>query len=103
MMDALSAIAHLHNFYDGEIPAHQRAIARLGSAEPVALMAARGNRRFYREMARGQVRAIRMRREDGTFYPSMIEDLALYLRRFRDFNREVVELERAATRAQREE
>ena len=100
MMDALSAIAHLHNFYDGEIPSHQRAIARLGSAELVALMAARGNRRFYREMARGQVRAIRMRREDGTFYPSMIEDLALYLRRFRDFNREVVELERAAMRAQ---
>jgi len=38
-------------------------------------------------MVRGQLRAIRARRADGSFYPKMLADLALYRRQHRRWRR----------------
>jgi hypothetical protein len=38
-------------------------------------------------MARGQIRAIRRRHADNSFYPALAEDLAFYLRHWRAWRR----------------
>jgi hypothetical protein len=53
---------------------------------------ARGEAGLFRAMARGQIQAIRRRRDDGSFYPALADDLAFYLRQWRAWRRVVVEL-----------
>ena len=43
-------------------------------------------------MVRGQLRAIRRRRADGSFYPALIDDLRLYLGHCRAWQRLAVTL-----------
>jgi hypothetical protein len=85
--DPLPAYDALECRYDGHIPQHLRLAARLGSAASVRMLHAEGQAAFFTAMARGQLRAIRRRRADGSFYPSMLADLALYRRERRRWRR----------------
>jgi hypothetical protein len=58
----------------------------------VLKIGARGEAVLFRAMARGQIQAIRRRRDDGRFYPALADDLAFYLRQWRAWRRVVVEL-----------
>jgi hypothetical protein len=77
----------VESLYDGPIPPQARAVARLGSPAMVLLVRARAEAAFFRGMVRGQVTAIRRRRADGSFYPALIDDLRLYLRYCRAWQR----------------
>src|SRR5207248_139916 len=70
-------------YITGPIPDQARAVARLGTPAMVMLIRARAEAAFFRGMARGQLRAIRRRRADGSAYPALYEDLALYIRHCR--------------------
>lgn len=83
MADALSRLADLEQRYTGPIPQGALDFVRYGSAEARDLLAAEGSVAFYRSMIRGQVRAIRARLADGSYFPAMLEDLAYYRRGFR--------------------
>lgn len=96
MTDSLSRLDTLHAAFDGAIPDHLLAVARLGSPERVALIGAVAIARFYREMVAGQVRAIRARRADGSFYPAMLIDLRDYLVGWRQTTRQARALRRAS-------
>ncbi|HXP29727.1 MAG TPA: hypothetical protein VN832_01465 [Stellaceae bacterium] len=85
--DELAALALLERRFDGPIPRPLRLMARHGSPEAVHILQAEGQAAFFREMVRGQLRAIRLRRADGTFYPEMLADLALYRRQWRRWRR----------------
>jgi len=52
----------------GPIPDAARLAARHGSSEIARRIRARGDAKFFRALARSQIRAIR-RRDDGGFYP----------------------------------
>jgi hypothetical protein len=80
---ALAAFAELERSFNGPIPEPARLAARHGSSAIVLRMRAGGEAGFFRAMARGQIRAIRRRRDDGSFYPALAEDLAFYLRHWR--------------------
>jgi len=92
---ALSRLNDLHRFYDGEIPESERRAALLG-AETVEIMAAVGQVAFFKSAIKAQVRIIRARRADGSFYPALIADLQLYRRRFRQELRALWKLRAAA-------
>jgi len=77
---ALDALDALERRYDGPIDQEARHIARCGSESALRLIEAAGQADFFRRLARGQVAIIRQRRRDGSFYPALIEDLALYRR-----------------------
>jgi hypothetical protein len=81
--DTGSRLAELERLYNGPIPPQARAIALLGTPAMVMLVRARAEAAFFRCMARGQLRAIRRRRADGSFYAALIDDLRLYLRHYR--------------------
>ena len=85
--DPLPAYAELERRYDGAIPPPLRLVARLGSARAVRSLQAEGQAAFFTAMARGQLRAIRLRRADGSFYAAMLADLALYRRERRRWRR----------------
>jgi hypothetical protein len=85
--DPLPATAALERRYDGPIPPPLRLIAQLGSARAVRRLRAEGQAAFFTAMARGQLRAIRLRRADGSFYPALLADLALYRRERRRWRR----------------
>src|SRR5260221_14624822 len=89
------SFAELHQLYDGPIPPAALAVARFGSPEMVALVRAHGETAFFRSMVLGQLKTIRMRRADGTYYPALLADLQLYRRQFRGWNRLAAELRRA--------
>ena len=93
-MDTLSRLNELHQRYTGPVPDALLMIARLGTPEAVALMAAEANAAFLRRMVHGQIEAIRARREDGTFYPAMLIDLRYYVARWRVAMRHARELRR---------
>ncbi len=84
---ALIALAELERIFNGPIPDAMRLAARHGSSEIVRRLRARGEAKFFRALARGQIRAIRRRRDNGSFYPELAEDLALYLRSWRAWRR----------------
>jgi hypothetical protein len=88
--------AALESRYDGPIPPQVRAVARLGSPAMVLLVRARAEAAFFRAMVRGQVRTIRRRRADGSFYPALIDDLRLYLRYVRAWQHLAVRMAGAA-------
>jgi hypothetical protein len=83
-MTNLNAIQQL---YDGIIPKAALDVARYGTPEMVALIRAKGEVAFFRSMVRGQIKTIRARRADGSFYPALIKDLQLYRRQFRAWNK----------------
>jgi hypothetical protein len=85
--DPLAACAELERRYDGPVPPPLRLVARLGSAGAVRRLQAEGQAAFFTAMARGQLRAIRLRRADGSFYQAMLADLALYRRERRRWRR----------------
>jgi len=91
----MNVAADLHPLYDGPIPPAVLAVARYGSPEMVLLMRARGEAAFFRSMILGQVKTIRARRTDGTFYPALLTDLRWYRHHFRGWNRIVVQMRRA--------
>lgn len=93
---ALAALAELERRFNGPIPEPLRRAARLGSAERVELLHAEGQRAFFRSMLRGQVRIIRQRRLDGSFYPALLADLALYREGWRRWHRMACALGKAA-------
>jgi hypothetical protein len=72
-----------------------RLAARHGSSEIVRRIGARGEVNFFRALARSQIRGIRRRRDDGSFYPALAEDLAFYLRNWRAWRRLATELDPA--------
>jgi hypothetical protein len=85
--DPLPLLAELERRYDGPVPAPLRRVARLGSAGAARRLAAEGQAAFFAAMVRGQLRAIRLRRADGSFYPALLDDLALYRRERRRWRR----------------
>ena len=85
--DELAALALLERRFDGPIPRPLRLMARHGSAMAVHILQAEGQAAFFRAMVQGQLRAIRLRRADGSFYPEMLADLALYRRQWRRWRR----------------
>ena len=85
----------LEELYDHGIPAAALAVARFGSPEMVALMRARGETAFFRSMILGQVKTIRARRAEGTFYPALLTDLRWYRHQFRGWNRIAAQMRRA--------
>jgi hypothetical protein len=85
--DPLPALAELERRYDGAIPETARRVALLGSAGALAARQAAGQFRFFAALAQGQLRAIRLRRADGSFYPTLLSDLALYRREMRRWRR----------------
>jgi hypothetical protein len=92
--DPLDAIAELERRFDGPIPEPVRLLARLGSEAAVQLLQAEGQAAFFKAMVTGQIRAIRRRRAEGSEYPAMAGDLALYrtqLRHWRGLARELRE------------
>src|SRR6266851_6313572 len=91
----MRALADLCQLYDGPIPPVILAIARYGSSEMVLLVRARGQTAFFRSMILGQVKTIRARRADGTFYPALLTDLRWYRHQFRSWNRIVAQMHRA--------
>jgi len=91
----MSTLNFLHQLYDGPIPPIVLAIANYGSPEMVLLMRARGEAAFFRSMILGQVKTIRARRTDGTFYPALLTDLRWYRHQFRGWNRIVAQMRRA--------
>jgi hypothetical protein len=80
---ALAAFAELERIFNGPIPEAARLAARHGSSEIVLRIRARGEAGFFRAMTRGQIQAIRRRRDNGSFYPALADDLAFYLRHWR--------------------
>jgi len=98
--DSLAALAALEQRYDGPIPEAARLVARHGSREAVALLAAAGEAAYFASLVTGQLRAIRRRRADGSFYPEMLDDLAFY-RRERQRWRQAERLARQALAALR--
>lgn len=83
----LDALAELERRFNGPIPEPLRLAARLGSPERVEFLRAEGQAAFFRAMTLGQVAILRRRRADGSAYPALLEDLALYRRQWRRWRR----------------
>jgi hypothetical protein len=83
MHDPLAALAALERRFDGPIPEPLRLMALHGSARAVLLRRARRQEAFFAALIPSQKRAIALRRQDGSFYPALLADLALYRRQKR--------------------
>lgn len=81
--DFLASIDDLERRHDGPLAGVARLLARAGSAAALRQLEATGQATFFRHMARRQIALIRARRRDGSFYPALIRDLALYRREAR--------------------
>ncbi len=79
----------------GPVPPVVLAIAHCGSPEMVLFIRARGEAAFFRSMILGQIKTIRARRADGTFYPALLTDLRWYWHQFRGWNCIVVQMRHA--------
>src|SRR5258708_8429051 len=80
--DPMTNLSALHQLYDGIIPKAVLDVARYGSPEMVALIRANGEVALFRSMTRAQIKTIRARPADGSYYPPLIEDLQLSRRHF---------------------
>jgi hypothetical protein len=87
---------NLHQTYDGMIPRAVLDVVRCGSPEMVALIRANGEVALFRSMTLGQIKTIRARRADGSYYPALLDDLAMYRHQHRAWNRIAHELRRKA-------
>jgi hypothetical protein len=74
-------MAELERRYDGPVPEALRRAARVGAL--AAYLESAGQTAFFAAMVRGQIATIRRRRADGTVYPALFADLALYRREWR--------------------
>lgn len=83
MPNALEAFAELERRFNGPIPEMDQMIARHGSRRMVEILHAQAQAMFFREMATRQIKAIRMRRKDDSYYPSMTKDLMYYIAEWR--------------------
>jgi hypothetical protein len=93
-MATIDNLNALHQTFDGIIPAAVLAVAKHGTPEMVALVCANGEIAFAASMVRGQIKTIRARRVDGSYYPALINDLQLYRRQFRAWNKLAHDLRR---------
>jgi hypothetical protein len=94
-VDPLAALAELERRFNGPVPEPLRLAAQLGSAELCRLRQAEAQAAFLKTLLHDQVRLIRRRRADGSFHPSLLDDLRLYRRRWRHWQRRVVALRAA--------
>jgi hypothetical protein len=85
--EPLSRLAALERRYDGPPPPAQRCVALAGASGRHAWLQAAAETAFFRTMILGQIQAIRARRADGSFYPALLSDLALYRRHWRAWRR----------------
>ncbi len=76
----LAALGALEWRFDGPIPEPLLEVVRCGSVERAEQLFAAAQARFFREMVTRQVAVIRARRCEGSAYPSLADDLALYRR-----------------------
>lgn len=76
----MTTLTDLENRFDGPIPPHELDAVR---GINTALCEAIGNRLLYRDMTLRQIRTIRKRRADRTMFPAALDDLRLYLARYR--------------------
>jgi hypothetical protein len=90
--DPLAALAELERRFNGPIPEPLRLAAQLGSAELCRLRQAEAQAAFLKTLLRDQVRLIRRRRAEGSFHPSLLDDLRLYRRRWRHWQRRAITL-----------
>ena len=89
------SLTDLERQFDGPITPVVLAIAHYGSPEMVLLIRARGEAAFFRSMILGQIKTIRARRVDRTFYPALLTDLRWYRHQFRGWNRIAAQMLRA--------
>jgi hypothetical protein len=82
-----AVLVDLERSFNGPLPAPARRAARFGSADMGLLVRARSEAAFFTAMTRGQIATIRKRRRDGSFYPALLADLALYRRHRRAWRR----------------
>ncbi len=94
--DPLAALGALERRHDGPLSGEARRIARCGSETRLRFIEATGQAEFFRHLARGQLDIIRRRKMDGSFYPELVEDLALYRREARRWAKRARELRAAA-------
>jgi hypothetical protein len=94
-VDPLAALGELERRFNGPVPEPLRHAAQLGSAELCRLRRAEAQAAFLKTLLRGQVRLIRRRRAEGSFHPSLLEDLRLYRRRWRLWHRRAATLQAA--------
>jgi hypothetical protein len=81
----MPGLTALEACYDGPIPRAALDFALSGrSAGDFALMQAQARAAGSRLFVEGQIRAIRQRRADGSFYPAMLDDFHAYWRSYRD-------------------
>jgi hypothetical protein len=85
--DALAQTAELERRHDGPPPPAERLVALAGGGGRHAYLQAVAEAAFFAAMIRGQLRTIRRRRADGSFYPALLSDLALYRRQRRAWRR----------------
>jgi hypothetical protein len=74
----MTTLTDLHQQYDGVIPSALLAAVKHGGHAFAELAGALSQLIFLRKMAQAQIKAIRARRANGTFYPAMVSDLLLY-------------------------
>ncbi len=96
-VEPLAALSELERRFDGPIPRRLRLSARLGGPQQVELLVAEGQTAFFRQMIAGQIATIRQRRRNGSFYPALVADLALYRERWRHWRRRVAKLRGGAS------
>jgi hypothetical protein len=93
--DALARIAELERRHDGPPPPNERLVALAGGDVRHAYLQAVAESVFFSAMIRGQLRTVRSRRADGSFYPALRSDLALYRRQRRAWRRIALSCEAA--------
>jgi hypothetical protein len=97
----MSALTDIENRYDGSIPPHVLACRNFGGSQnEFALVGASIRLVGCKGWVRGQIKIIRARRVDGSFYPALIEDLQIYRRMWRRQLTQVIAL-RAVVNSER--
>ena len=91
----LARLADLECRYDGAIPGHLRERALAEDWETVEQQRAAARVKFFDDMARFQVAAIRSRRVAGRGHAGLRRDLQLYLERRRHWRAEFARLREA--------
>jgi hypothetical protein len=84
---ALDALAELERRFNGPVPEPLRLAAQLGTAELCRRRHAEAEAAYLKTLLCGQIRLIRRRRAEGSFYPALLDDLRLYRRRWRHWRR----------------
>ena len=69
---------------------------RAGGEAALALIEATGQAAFFKNMAKGQLEIIAKRKADGSFYPELVEDLELYQREQKRWEKIAAQYRKAA-------